>query len=102
MKPMIKTGIEHAMTAVVIQLALCLYLNHVHLFNIDHGLIAGGIAGCFAFVFREIAQHEYKGGGPTKVSFFYGLLNHWTLDSIIDVLFPIIATGGVWILVKLV
>jgi hypothetical protein len=102
MKPMIKTGIAHAVVSVGLQLVFAAYLYYVHGFSIEHGVLAGGIAACTGYVFREMAQHEYKGGGPTKVSGTYGLLNHWTLDSIIDVLFPIIATGGVWILVKLV
>ena len=98
----IETALEHAGTAVVIQLALTLYLYHVHSFTVEHGILAGGFAACAGFLFREIAQHEYKGGGPTKVGIMYGLTHHWTLDSILDILFPLIATGGVWILLGLV
>lgn len=102
MNIMIKTAIEHAAIAVAMQLCLAFYLYHVHSFTADHGLLAGGFAACAAFLFREIAQHEYKGGGPYKVNILYGLTKHWTLDSILDLVFPVIATGGVWLTFKLV
>ena len=87
---MIKTALTHAAIAVLIQLCLQFWF----------GWIAAGWIACAIFFGREIAQHEYKGGGPLKVSVLYGLINHWTLDSILDVLFPAIATGAVWLLFK--
>lgn len=85
---MIKTALIHAGIAVVIQAALQFWL----------GWFAGGAVACAIFFGRELAQHEYKGGGPLKVSLLYGLINHWTLDSALDVLLPVIATGALWLL----
>ena len=102
MNNMIKTAILHAIVALGMQVCIGFYLFYVHGFTIEHGMLAGGFSACSAYLFREMAQHEYKGGGPTKVSGTYGLTHHWTLDSILDILFPLIITGGLWILVELV
>lgn len=102
MNNMIKTALEHAIIAAVMQLCIAFYLYYVHSFSADHGLLAGGFAACAAFLFREIAQHEYKGGGPYKVGILYGLTKHWTLDSVLDLTFPVIAAGVVWLTFKLV
>ena len=99
---MIKTALIHAAIAVAIQFGLALYLQWLHGFDFNDGLLAGGFTACCGFLFREIAQHEYKGGGPLKVGIAYGLTHHWSLDSIVDFVFPIIATGAVWYLMKLV
>jgi hypothetical protein len=98
----VKTGLEHAATAIILQVLIGLYLYALHSFSFADGVLSGGIAACVGFLFREIAQHEYKGGGAGKVPFFYGLTNHWTLDSVIDIVFPIISTGVVWLLILLV
>lgn len=95
---MIKTALTHAAMAVAIQLSLALYLQWLHGFNFEQGMLAGGIAACFGFFFREVSQHETKGGGAKVVSMTYGLTNHWTLDSVLDIVFPIIATGALWLL----
>lgn len=73
-------------------------LNASHL---EHFLIAMGLqavlwpllgwraAGCFVvavFLGREISQHEARGGGANEVDWYYGLLNHWNSDSVLDVL----------------
>lgn len=94
---MMKTSLTHAAIAIVIQLVMAMYFNYMHGISYEHGIIAGGFVACSGFLFREIAQHEYKGGGPLKVSILYGLTNHWTMDSILDVLLPIIMTGAVWV-----
>lgn len=98
----IETALEHGIIAGIIQILLTVYLYHVHSFTVEHGILAGGFTACAGFLFREMAQHEYKGGGPTKVGIMYGLTHHWTLDSVLDILFPLIVTGGLWILLKLV
>ena len=95
---MIKTALTHAAIAVIIQFGLALYLQLLHSFEFNQALLAGGIAACFGFFFREISQHEAKGGGAKVVPIFYGLTNHWNFDSVFDVLFPAIATGALWIL----
>lgn len=101
MTNMLKTALEHAWIAVFVQLLVAIYLCGIHGFSINHGVLSGGFTACAAFLFREIAQHEYKGGGPTKVGILYGLKQHWTLDSALDVLFPVFSTGFVWILFRL-
>ena len=102
MSAIIKTATLHAIVALGMQIAIGAYLFYVHGFTFENGVLAGGFSACSAFLFREMAQHEYKGGGPTKVSGTYGLTHHWTLDSVLDVFFPLIATGGLWILLRLV
>lgn len=87
---MIKSALVHAVIAVAMQ----------GLWQFLVGWLAAGIIACSFFFGREFAQHEYKGGGPKVVSLHYGLVNHWTLDSTLDVLFPIIATGAVWLLFR--
>lgn len=37
------------------------------------------------FLRREIFQHEARGGGANAVDWYYGLLNHWNSDSLLDV-----------------
>lgn len=85
---MIKTALFHALLAVIIQLALLPFI----------GALGGAAAGVFYYFGREIAQHEYKGAKPQ--SWYYGIINHWTLDSTLDVIFPILATGAVWLLMS--
>jgi hypothetical protein len=78
-------------------------MNHTHL---EHAIIAlgiqcllwpivgrwiGGSLIVAVFLGREIAQHEYAGGGPNHVGDFYGLFHHWSLDSSLDVLSPAVA-----------
>lgn len=74
------SALQHGVIALLIQLLLW------PLFGIWS---AGGIAVAI-FLGREIAQHEYKGGGPKTVSWDYGLLHDWTLDSSLDVLLPVV------------
>ncbi len=81
------THLEHGVIALVIQITVWL------IFGLGFGMVTAWGAGAIAFaVFlgREIAQHEYKGGGPNEVSALYGLTNHWTTDSIIDAVVPFV------------
>ncbi|WP_110710104.1 hypothetical protein [Salinicola sp. CR57] len=70
--------LEHAIIAVAFQ---CLLWPLV-------GRWVGGSLIVAVFLGREIAQHEYAGGGPNAVGYFYGLVHHWSPDSILDVLSP--------------
>lgn len=85
---MIKSALLHALFAVIIQLLVALFTDYC----------TGAVAGVMYYFGREVAQHEYKGGGPKAVKWYYGFVNHWNLDSTLDVLLPIIATGVVCIL----
>lgn len=90
MNNMIKTALIHAAIAVAVQAVLQIWF----------GWLAAGWIACSMFFGRELAQHEYKGGGPLVVPLHYGLTKHWTLDSVLDVLLPAIATGVMaWILI---
>lgn len=71
--------LEHFMIGIGIQLLLWLFFSR---------WAAGGMAVA-VFLGREIAQHEYKGGGGNVVPWYYGLLNHWTVDSLLDVAAPL-------------
>ncbi|USZ49712.1 hypothetical protein [Halomonas sp. DN3] len=53
------------------------------------------------FVGREIAQHEMKGGGGNAVVWYYGLVHHWSLDSLLDVAAPVVGCFGLALLVTL-
>ncbi|MEC8918757.1 MAG: hypothetical protein VX796_14240, partial [Pseudomonadota bacterium] len=79
--PMNITHLEHAIIAAGIQ---CLLWPFV-------GRWVGGSLIVAVFLGREIAQHEYAGGGPNSVGHFYGLLHHWSPDSVFDVLSPAVA-----------
>ncbi|MDF1824164.1 MAG: hypothetical protein P1U68_05960 [Verrucomicrobiales bacterium] len=75
------TAIEHGVIAVVVQLLLWR----------PFGIWSGGAIAFAVFLGREIAQHEYKGGGPKEVSWHYGLTHHWNLDSVLDISVPLVA-----------
>lgn len=70
--------LEHAIIAVAFQ---CLLWPLV-------GRWVGGSLIIAVFLGREIAQHEYAGGGPNAVGYFYGVVHHWSQDSSLDVLSP--------------
>jgi hypothetical protein len=84
-----RTHLEHAIIALVIQLALW------PLF----GPWASAAVACAVFLGREIAQHEYrlavfrgwKWGGPKPVRWHEGFWRGWTPDSVLDVLSPLLA-----------
>lgn len=71
--------LEHLVIGIGIQLLLWPFFGR---------WAAGGMAVA-VFLGREIAQHEYKGGGGNVVSWYYGMLNHWTADSLLDVATPL-------------
>lgn len=83
-----RTHLEHAIIALVIQLALW------PLF----GPWAAAAVACAVFLGREIAQHEYrlaiwrgwKWGGPKPVRWHEGLWRGWTRDSVFDLLAPLV------------
>ena len=69
-----------------------------------HSIIVGALVGAFAsgafFLGREHTQTEYKIMDKLKINraefdklgFFYAWnFKHWTLDGILDVVFPIVA-----------
>lgn len=94
-----RTHAEHALIAVLIQLILAIPLV-LMTYWLAPGLLellvpiflfGTGAVACAIFLGREISQHEFKGGGPKVVSPLYGLLHHWTADSIIDFAAPVAA-----------
>lgn len=90
--PINRSHAEHSLIAVVVQLLL---------WPLFGGIAAGAIA-CAVFLGREIAQHEYKGGGPKRVSLLYGLFHHWSTDSILDVAAPAVACASIVVLARLI
>lgn len=89
---MYKSAIWHSIIAVIMQIIICAYVHFVFEFSIEQGMLTGSIAACSAYLFREVAQHEYKGGGPKVVKWYYGFINHWNKDSVLDLVFPLIST----------
>lgn len=89
------THLEHTIIALIFQGLLWPFVGR---------WVAGSLVVAI-FLGREIAQHEYAGGGPNEVWYLYGLFNHWTLDSFLDVAAPaaaccfialIMPGGGLW------
>ena len=74
------THLEHFMIGIGIQLLLWPFFGR---------WAAGGMAVA-VFLGREIAQHEYKGGGGNAVPWYYGMLYHWSPDSVLDVAAPLV------------
>lgn len=99
---MYSSAIWHSVIAVIMQLIICAGVYLIHGFTTECGLLTGSIAACSAYLFREVAQHEYKGGGPKVVKWYYGFINHWNKDSILDLLFPLIATVAIWLIYNLI
>lgn len=87
-----KTWIEHTVGAIAGQLILWPVF----------GLFCGGAMAIAFFFGREVSQHEYKEmkirGTNTlnSVPFGHGLWNHWSVDSIMDVVVPLIGCLIVW------
>ncbi|MBZ5487015.1 hypothetical protein HW452_05695 [Halomonas aquamarina] len=75
------THLEHTIIALLFQALLWPFVGR---------WVAGSLIVA-VFLGREIAQHEYAGGGPNEVWYLYGLFNHWSLDSVLDVLTPAVA-----------
>lgn len=69
------THLEHLVIAMGLQVVLWPIL----------GWRAAACSIVAVFLGREIAQHEARGGGANAVGWYYGLLNHWNSDSLLDV-----------------
>jgi len=90
MPTMYRTALEHAVIAVAIQLVLAPLTNIV---------FAGAIAMAIYFG-REVAQHEYKiavqrgwrwGQSEKPIKWYEGIVSGWSKDSLLDLIFPLIA-----------
>ena len=85
------TGLGHSALSIPIQLGFGYLLN-------DY--LAGGIIAILYWFGREVAQHEYKialkrdwvWGTPKPIKFYEGFILGWSVDSIIDIVFPVIST----------
>lgn len=94
------THLEHVFVALLIQIALLPVAN---------ARVTGAIAVAI-LLGREIAQHEYKLGiqrgwewGETlPIGMFEGVWRGWTLDSVLDVLFPALACTVVAIAIQVI
>ncbi|MFC0268653.1 hypothetical protein [Kushneria aurantia] len=71
--------LEHLIIGIGIQLVMWPFF----------GRWAGGAIVVALFLGREIAQHEYRGGGGNAVAWYYGVVYHWSVDSVLDVLVPL-------------
>ena len=74
-----KTHLEHVVIALVIQLVFWPLL----------GIWGAGALAVGIFLGRELSQHETSGGGANAVKWYYGIVNHWTKDSILDAVAPL-------------
>ncbi|WP_018918294.1 hypothetical protein [Vreelandella zhanjiangensis] len=79
------THLEHAVIALIFQALLWPFVGR---------WVAGSLIVA-VFLGREIAQHEYAGGGANEVWYLYGLFNHWSLDSFLDFTAPALACACV-------
>lgn len=92
------TLVEHFVIAIAIQLGLSPLI----------GMVSAGWVSCAIFLGREIAQHEYhlgidrgwEWGHKLPVKWYEGLIHHWSLDSVLDVLAPVLACSLVALTVK--
>lgn len=90
--------LEHLAIAIGIQVLLWPVL----------GIFAAGWVSCAVFLGREIAQHEYylgihrgwEWGQQLPVKWYEGAIYHWTLDSILDFLAPVLACLIVSLIVR--
>ena len=88
-----RTNLEHAVYALIIQIAIGLLTNNWW---------AGMAAGSALFIGREHAQREYQIGNPSKLKPWQGFdIHRWSLDAQLDAAFPIIATVILALLVTL-
>lgn len=95
-----KTQLEHALIALLIQLALWPFM----------GLWLAGALACALFLGRELAQNEYRlanrrgwlWGDTLPVRWHEGLWRGWTLDSVLDIAAPVVACAcAAWWLPRL-
>lgn len=95
-----RTHLEHALIALLIQFALYPFI----------GLWAAGAIAVALFLGREIAQNEYRlansrgwqWGQVPPVKWHEGAWRAWTLDSVLDVLSPLlVCAAAAWWLPRL-
>lgn len=80
-----KSNFDHAFYAVLLQLLV---------FFTTGSMLAGACTGVAFFVGREHAQYEYKIGNPSLLKPWEGFkFWNWSTDSILDVVFPVIAVS---------
>lgn len=83
------TNLAHALLAVAFQFAVCIPLWLLGV-DLTTACVEGGLFA-FGFYFgREVTQHEKKVGTPPWYNGFK--IWEWSLDSKLDLLFPIVAT----------
>lgn len=75
-----KTNFEHAGYALLFQLLV---------WAITGDIMAGAMAGAFFFIGREHAQAERRAGCEFKAF----KPEYWSLDSVLDIVFPVIAVA---------
>lgn len=88
MNEILGSAVEHGVIALALQLILWRFF----------GIWGAGAIAFAVLLGREIAQHEYKGGGPKVVEWHYGLTHHWNFDSTLDLAIPLVVclvTGAV-------
>lgn len=85
-----QTNFEHAGYAVLMQVVIGL---------ITGDWFAGTCFGIAFFIGREHAQAQDRLGYTFKSTFQAFDVTKWSLDSKLDLLFPVIATLAVWALV---
>ena len=94
-----KTHLEHTIGALIIQLVLWFPI----------GLVASTGVAIAIFVGREIAQHEYRiginrgwiYGQNLPVKWYEGVTKGWTLDSVLDIVFPAVVTIALLVVIYL-
>jgi hypothetical protein len=93
-----KTNVEHLVFALLIQFVVWLLTGNA---------LAGALLAVGFFFGREHAQAEYKaintdfGGKRANMPWYAGFKpKYWTLDAVLDVLFPVAAVTVVLILSK--
>lgn len=103
-----RTNIEHAAFAMLFQLPFLLvglYLDYTYPDSPWLLPCAAWLGAMLAFGFflgREHAQREYKIGDPSKLIGYEAFdFPNWSLDALLDLIFPIIAVFWVAIVVTL-
>lgn len=96
------TVVEHTVISLAIQATLGIAVTMIFGFTLFAGMLIAGALAAGIFLGREISQHEFKGGGPKVVAWHYGLTKHWTRDSVMDVIVPVIAMAVLLVVVGLV
>ena len=85
------THLEHIFVAIVLQAVFTPLI----------GLGPAGLVAVSGLYGREVCQHEFKehrhtGKAINDLPIGFGMFNHWTLDSVLDVLLPALACGAIY------